>query len=527
VTMNALAPSSQPSRAVWQFQWKVMRGRDAAADPVLLRNCSTLFSAHYGYWSDQTSQRGERVRISSDRVQRLVDNEDAWLVCGYHEGDLIGYVIALTFDFASHGRVAWVTQLVVHETYRNSRLATTLLRSIWEFSDYYAWGLVTANPLAVRALEAASRRSVRTSLVRSHGPDLVTELSKRIDYIPSLLCRDKKGKLTPVVDTRFMVSHTELPVMRKQAARSDRPWPFGNLEEGQEWFACTFGNQDAFQPTADQWEALLRSSEHAWVEAYERMALDRGHRWHAHEDHEAGWIRARVKWADDAEILDLGCGDGRHVRALARLGLSATGIDIAPTLIEKAKRTNPEGRYYVRDARHRTGTRQYDGVLCLYDVLGSSPDPKDDELILKNIVAVIRPGGSVILSVMNATAVTSALTEWQRPDSYPAFVSALDQLRPSRTMQDTGDIHNPDLLVLFDGTFYRKEQFLSAGDKLPREVVVRDRRFSIQALCDLLQKAGFIDISVIPVQAGAWNRDPPLAETDPRAKELLAVCTRS
>ena len=43
-------------------------------------------------------------------------------------------------------------------------------------------------------------------------------------------------------------------------------------------------------------------------------------------------------------ILDMGCGRGRHAIALARRGYRGTGVDIAPSAIEKATAAARERR---------------------------------------------------------------------------------------------------------------------------------------------------------------------------------------
>src|SRR5438876_6700630 len=61
---------------------------------------------------------------------------------------------------------------------------------------------------------------------------------------------------------------------------------------------------------------------------------------------EAGAVHGRV--------LDVGCGTGEHVLMAARLGLPATGVDIAPTAIASAQRKAGErglaARFLVWDA---------------------------------------------------------------------------------------------------------------------------------------------------------------------------------
>ena len=63
---------------------------------------------------------------------------------------MIGYAIAVQVKVQDYGVISWVTQLVIHESHRRLDVGKTLLFSIWGFSDHFAWGLVTANPYAIR-----------------------------------------------------------------------------------------------------------------------------------------------------------------------------------------------------------------------------------------------------------------------------------------------------------------------------------------------------------------------------------------
>lgn len=64
--------------------------------------------------------------------------------------------------------MTWVLQLVVDDKYRRQGIASTLLRSIWGFSDDYAWGLATANPCTVRTLESATFRKCKPSVIKKY-----------------------------------------------------------------------------------------------------------------------------------------------------------------------------------------------------------------------------------------------------------------------------------------------------------------------------------------------------------------------
>jgi len=49
--------------------------------------------------------------------------------------------------------------------------------------------------------------------------------------------------------------------------------------------------------------------------------------------------------------LDLGCGDGLNLKLLKEMGIKdLTGVDISEDLIEKAKKMNPEVKFYLASA---------------------------------------------------------------------------------------------------------------------------------------------------------------------------------
>jgi Acetyltransferase (GNAT) family len=96
-----------------------------------VRHCVDLYSSEYGVWGPHGPSPGGRVQISEDYFRRLVDDETVGIACAYAGTELVGHCVAAWIDAADKGRLAWVSQLVVHTTYRRARVATTLLYSTW------------------------------------------------------------------------------------------------------------------------------------------------------------------------------------------------------------------------------------------------------------------------------------------------------------------------------------------------------------------------------------------------------------
>jgi SAM-dependent methyltransferase/GNAT superfamily N-acetyltransferase len=505
-----------------------MPGSEAASDPALVAECLDLYANHYGRWGERAERPGERVRISEAAFLERISNDNVSLACAFKDGHLIGYCVAARSDLPEKGRLAWVSLLVVHQTYRGARIATRLLYSVWQFSDCYAWGLATANPLAVRALETATRRPCRAKLITERGPEILSHVRAQVSYLPDDVVKDQNGRPRPRVDTKFFLDHQGIPELRGLAAREDRPWALGDVDEGEEWLACTFSDQAPQEIDDGRLAELLTGADSIWMQAYEGMTLDEHHAWHTHAQAEVDLILSISQPAPGAAALDVGCGDGRHVNALAEAGFDMIGVDISEQLIEKAREKSSAFRadFEVADAREDLPPGPFALVICLYDVFGSSARPEDDELIASNIVGSLAPGGLLIATVMNDAVTAGWLTSERKPATNKEFISALERLAPSGTMEETGAVFNPDLLLLYNGVYYRKEQFQGAGAQLPAELVVRDRRFTSATLRALAAKAGLDVLEIRPVRSGEWDRALALAEDDPAAKELLLIARK-
>jgi S-adenosylmethionine-dependent methyltransferase len=129
------------------------------------------------------------------------------------------------------------------------------------------------------------------------------------------------------------------------------------------------------------------------------------------------------------KILDLGCGQGTQLVALARAGHQVTGLDSSATLLgdlETALAAEaPEVRERVRLVRGDAGrlaeavpARDFDAVLC-HGVLMYFADPAP---LLAGIAAAVAPGGFASLLVRNGDGLAlrpGLLGDW--PTAQRAF----------------------------------------------------------------------------------------------------------
>jgi cyclopropane fatty-acyl-phospholipid synthase-like methyltransferase len=110
-------------------------------------------------------------------------------------------------------------------------------------------------------------------------------------------------------------------------------------------------------------------------------------------------------------LLDLGCGAGRHSIEFSKKGVNVTGIDISPIMIynakERTKAANLQITYYEHDLAKLSDlellNNHYNGAICLCEsgigVIGGSGN---DYKFFKEIYNLMLPGSVFVLSCFNA-----------------------------------------------------------------------------------------------------------------------------
>jgi 2-polyprenyl-3-methyl-5-hydroxy-6-metoxy-1,4-benzoquinol methylase/GNAT superfamily N-acetyltransferase len=492
----------------------------------LLRDFAQLYTDQYGIWGDLGPNPGGAVRLSPERLRHWLV-PDSLVVWSTLLGNLVGYAIAVETELKDRGTVSWVTQLVVHEAHRQQDVGKTLLFTIWRFTDHFAWGLLTANPFAIRALEKATRRRCDPARI-TRDADFLKQLAPSVAaYITEqteIIANASESR----ANTEFFLDHSQLPAMLSAATNAEKPWKLGPLPVGWEWFAFTFHDQDQISLSRKELEEMLIASDKLTRYAYSRMAINSGAQlWATHHRDEVDFIIKNCHLNEHSRVVDFGCGQGRHTIELATRGISATGIDYIPSFVhaagERSAAVAAAGAHFREGDCRTIGLAQnFDLAFCLYDVIGSYADENDNLAILSNLVNHTKPGGYVLLSVMNMELTERLAKNWFSLTTEP---DKLLTLRASTTMETTGNVFNPDFYLIDRDTkiVYRKEQF-TKGLGLPEEILVRDRRYTEAQICDHCKAAGLELVWSRFVRSGKW--DTALPHDSTKAKEILVLCRK-
>jgi SAM-dependent methyltransferase len=117
----------------------------------------------------------------------------------------------------------------------------------------------------------------------------------------------------------------------------------------------------------------------------------RAHRWFEPLTAEDDAVLARAV----GPVLDVGCGPGRHVLALAERGVVALGIDITPAALDFARRRGAP--VLARSVFDRVpGAGRWSSALLLDGNLGIGGRPGK---LLERVASLLAPGGTVLVEL--------------------------------------------------------------------------------------------------------------------------------
>jgi SAM-dependent methyltransferase len=219
-------------------------------------------------------------------------------------------------------------------------------------------------------------------------------------------------------------------------------------------------------------------------EAYDRNSFALG------TAQEIEFLRTELDLSTDTLLVDVGCGTGRHARALDHLGVRVVGVDLSLGLLRAAD-GHRRGGWVQADARRLP---LHDGVADVIWSLcqgGFGITPGGDQQVLREMVRVLRPGGRL------------ALTAFSLP-------FAVRWLAP-------GDAFDADRGLLYSRADVR------GADGESRAFDLWTQCYSAGHLRELTAVLGLSVDGVYGVEPGAYRRRAPRL-TDP---EFLLLATRA
>jgi SAM-dependent methyltransferase len=150
-------------------------------------------------------------------------------------------------------------------------------------------------------------------------------------------------------------------------------------------------------------------------DAYEAM-ID----WPKRLAHEAPFYRGLFERLGAKSVLDAACGTGHHAAMFHDWGLRVEGADLSPRMIERCRAQCGESErlhWTVRgfDQPGACGdTGLFDVAICVGNSLALAPDLEVAGKAVRELLAAVRPGGAVVVHVLNLWRLSDGPCVWQK-----------------------------------------------------------------------------------------------------------------
>lgn len=170
-------------------------------------------------------------------------------------------------------------------------------------------------------------------------------------------------------------------------------------------------------------------------------------------------------------LLDLGCGQGRHLAAFRERGLDGVGLDLSRPLLRRAREDAGERVPLVQADMRRVplSSRAFDAVTSYFTSFGYFASRSEDRRVLSEIRRVLRPGGAYLLDFLNADQVRAELV--------PEEETTVE----GKTVVQSREIR--------DGHVVKRIEIRSGGDRPPKVYHERVRLYEPDELVEMLGAA--------------------------------------
>lgn len=226
---------------------------------------------------------------------------------------------------------------------------------------------------------------------------------------------------------------------------------------------------------------------------------------------ECDFIEKEINFNKHLQIIDVGCGTGRHSIELTRRGYSVTGIDLSASQLErageKAKQQGLQVNFLKHDARNLPFQNQFDVAIMLCG--GGFPLMETDEMnfeILSNVSRALKEKAKFIFTTLNGL--------------FP-FSHSLQDFHSESVVEGnaTYGAKHFDLLTFRDYSVVKV-----VDDKgVKKELECNERYYVPPEITWLLKQVGFSTIEIFGATLGTFSRMDKLS-TD--HFEMLVIAER-
>lgn len=226
---------------------------------------------------------------------------------------------------------------------------------------------------------------------------------------------------------------------------------------------------------------------------------------------ECDFLEKELNHTKSFNIIDVGCGTGRHSIELTKRGYSVIGIDLSESQLKKAREKSIESGLVIdflkHDARNLPFEKQFDVAIMLCE--GGFPLMETDEMnfqILKSVTQSLKEKSKFIFTTLNGL--------------FPLFHSIKDF--HAEGMIEGNATYNSKNFALMT---FRDHNITTIVDDngVEKELECNERYYVPSEITWLLKTLGFTKIEIFGAKIGAYSRQDKLTKDD---FEMLVIAEK-
>lgn len=252
----------------------------------------------------------------------------------------------------------------------------------------------------------------------------------------------------------------------------------------------------------------------------ERMLAQHLDQSHGAASRRAPEIRGQVQVIRDwlglrtgSRLFDVTCGPGLYAAEFARQGIRVTGVDFGPAAVRYARElcAGLPVEIHQGDVREMEfGGRDFDGAIYLYGQF-TVLKPAESLDVLRRIHAALRPGARLLLEVLDDDRIDKKHSTWWYTDQGGLW----GDFPFLHLGERTWDAEQVAIIERF--------YVLNLENGAMNYYGLSDQAYTVDMMTDMLEAAGFADVTVHPAWDDLALKDAPewrvfVAERGPNAR---------